>query len=133
MSIASSTRRKTNEAAFRKLRKKQAKAKGAQPAVDPKYRRFIGSLHCVVCILPDETGTCWANKQKSATQAAHTGPHALGRKASDYTCIPLCQEHHLDAPDSYHKMGERKFLAHHGLDKEKLVLAYKASYEEQGE
>jgi hypothetical protein len=47
-----------------------------QPIRDDEYRRFIKSLPCVGCLK-----TWWVDP-------AHTGPHGIGQKACDLTCIP---------------------------------------------
>ena len=33
-------------------------------------------------------------QQTTPTQACHMGPHGISQKASDYTAIPMCAEHH---------------------------------------
>jgi len=40
----------------------------------------------------------------------------MGLKASDLDATPLCAEHHRLGPDSYHRLGERRFLALHEID-----------------
>jgi hypothetical protein len=35
-----------------------------------------------------------------AIEAHHAGPHAMSRKAPDWTCVPLCGRHHRD----YHEL-----------------------------
>jgi hypothetical protein len=42
-------------------------------------------------------------------EAAHTGPHGISQKASDYTCIPLCHEHHRTGNDALDKIGRETF------------------------
>ena len=49
---------------------------------DAKYRAYIRTFPCCGC------GQSWW------VDAAHTGPHALSKKASDLTCIPLCRKCH---------------------------------------
>lgn len=53
-----------------------------KPARDPQYRRWIKSLPCFAC------GRNWL------VDPAHTGPHGISQKASDYNCIPLCRDCH---------------------------------------
>lgn len=61
-----------------------------KPVRDPEYRRFIKRLPCANC------ARTWR------VDPAHTGPHALGRKSSDLTCIPLCRRcHDLFDADPY--------------------------------
>ena len=78
------------------------------PARNYKYRAWIRSLPCAVCGI-------------TPTHAAHTGPHAIGQKSSDYTCIPLCDNCHLFSPDSLHRIGRQEFEQHHNLEIAALV------------
>lgn len=75
----------------------------SKPPRDYRYRAWIRSLPSAVS---GETGC----------QACHTGPHAIGQKASDYTCIPL-------TPDEHRAFDRdpRGFAAAHGLDVPALV------------
>jgi hypothetical protein len=69
---------------------------------------WIRTLPCAICgIIPSE--------------AAHTGPHGLGQRSSDYTCIPLCTEHHTMAADALHRLGVREFEQRFNLDLAALV------------
>ena len=70
---------------------------------------WIRSLPCAAC------GSVFQ------IEAAHTGPHALNQKASDYTCIPLCAEHHRAGNDALDKVGRREFGQRFGLDVFALV------------
>jgi hypothetical protein len=79
-----------------------------KPARDPKYLKAIRSMRCVL----DHTGEC-----RGSVEAAHTGAHGLGQKASDYRAIPLCAEHHRNGRYSIHA-GRRAFEAHYGIDVE---------------
>ena len=55
-------------------------------------------------------------------EAAHTGSdHGTAQKASDYSTIPLCQDCHTLAADSYHRLGREAFERAHGLDLAELV------------
>jgi hypothetical protein len=45
----------------------------------------------------------------------------LGQKSSDSSAIPLCAKHHRAGPDSYHRLGPRKFSQVHGLDIPEIV------------
>lgn len=65
----------------RKPPQKASALHNSAPARDYKYRAWIRSLPSAVSGL-------------SPCQACHTGPHAIGQKASDYTCIPLTLEEH---------------------------------------
>jgi hypothetical protein len=72
---------------------------------DKAYLAFIRQQPCSVL-------GCKSNYQ----EAAHTGDRALGRKADDRQCIPLCPFHHQTGNQSYHKLGRRRFEAVHKLD-----------------
>jgi len=80
-----------------------------KPARSRPYLAWIRTLPCVVC------------GSTRGIEAAHTGPHGLGQKSSDYSAIPLCQKHHWSGRDSYHKLGPRKFAELHGLDLRAIV------------
>jgi hypothetical protein len=57
-------------------------------------------------------------------EAAHTtalGARGISQKSADYSAIPLCLGHHRGNADSYHSVGERKFVEMHGLDIQELV------------
>lgn len=59
-------------------------------------------------------------------EAAHTtalGPRGLGQKTSDFSAVPLCSEHHREARDSYHQLGEERFAQEHLLNLRQLVAA----------
>ena len=47
-----------------------------------RYRRFIKRFPCIVC-----GATRYVDPM-------HTGPHALGQKASDLNCLPGCRQCH---------------------------------------
>jgi hypothetical protein len=85
-----------------------------RPDRDKKYLAWLHTLPCAVC------GT-WR------VEAAHTGPHGLGQKSSDYTAIPLCPEHHRNGSEAHHRLG-RKFAEHHGLNLPALTARLKRCY-----
>ena len=116
-------------------RKRVGAIKGIKPERNPRYLAWIRTLECIVCSWWRNAPELYRRKglwlQTTPTEAAHTGPHGIGQKASDYTCIPLCKEHHTEGRESYHKLGERKFRAKHGLIVVKLTEALRARYEAQ--
>lgn len=73
-----------------------------------KYKRFIRKQPCLIA------NGC----SHEPVEAAHTGPHGIGIKASDLDCIPLCAYHHRRGTLSYHNLGEKRFLEHWGIDLE---------------
>lgn len=74
-----------------------------KPPRDYKYRAWIRSLPSAVSGL-------------DGCQACHTGPHALGQKASDYSCIPLTPEEHREFD-----RDPKGFAAQHSLDVPELT------------
>ncbi len=78
---------------------------------DPEYRRFIKRLPCVACL------RTWR------VDPAHTGPHALGVKACDLKCIPLCRKCH-DQFDA----DPVAFTEKHGLDIPALIAKFNEFY-----
>ncbi len=91
----------------------------APPVLDVKYRSFIRSLGC-----------CVPNCRRGYIEAAHTGPHGIGQKSSDRSCIPLCARHHRIDDNSLHTLGPVKFAARHRIDIHVLVEAYNLYYRE---
>jgi hypothetical protein len=76
----------------------------ARPVRNSRYLAWIRTLPCLVC------------GARRGIEAAHTGPHGLGQKSPDTSAIPLCTKHHRTGNDSYHKLGQRKFVELHNLD-----------------
>ena len=73
-----------------------------------RYLAWIRSLPCAICgAVPSE--------------AAHTGNGGMRIKASDYSTVPLCSEHHTAAADSYHNLGKAAFELRHNVQFAKLV------------
>ena len=81
-----------------------------KPVRNPDYLRFIRRQPCCVC------GKSWG------VEASHTGPHGLGQKAPDESCIPLCRNHHTAGRDSYHTLGRIRFSEVHNLDIPAIIL-----------
>ncbi len=55
-----------------------------KPIRDPEYRRFVKRLPCLACLNTWNVDPC------------HTGPHGIGQKSCDLSCIPLCRSCHRD-------------------------------------
>src|SRR5579863_7869046 len=85
-----------------------------KPVRNPEYLQWIRTLPCTVC------------RTTRAIEAAHTGPHGLGQKSSDWSAIPLCARHHRTGRDSYHKLGPRKFSEVHHLNITSIVARLNA-------
>ena len=88
----------------RKPPKRESVLHPNQPARSVQYRAWIRSLPCAVC------GTSFG------VEAAHTGPHGVQQKASDYSCIPLCHPHHRTGNDALDKIGHLAFEQRFGLE-----------------
>ncbi len=121
-------RRRKNERANKRDRQRRGAASGKQPAKDAAYLDFIRSLPCAVCVRLAEAPGGY-KPQPSQTEAAHVGTRGLRQKCSDYEVLPLCVFHHRTGPEAHHVLG-KNFWAHHGMDKEKLVLGYRMAFEE---
>jgi hypothetical protein len=85
-----------------------------KPVRHPGYLAWIRTLPCAVC------------RATRGVEAAHTGPHGLGQKSSDWSAIPLCARHHRTGADSYHKLGPRKFSEVHHLNIPAMVARLSA-------
>ena len=85
---------------------------GTKPVRDPAYLRFIKRLPCVACLR-----TSWIDP-------AHTGPHGIGQKACDLTCVPLCRRCH-DLYDA----NPRLFAERHQLDISALIERFNSFYQ----
>ena len=75
-----------------------------KPPRNPSYLNWVRSLPCSVC------------RTTRGVEAAHTGPHGLGQKSSDFSAIPLCGRHHRTGNDSYHRLGPQRFAEMHQLN-----------------
>src|SRR5690242_2933110 len=79
------------------------------PARNEDYKTFIRRQRCCVCgRLPSE--------------AAHTGMDGgMSQKASDYSCVPLCNVCHTAGGKSYHRIGRKEFERLHRIDFDVIV------------
>lgn len=87
--------------------------RGSKPVRDRKYLQFIKRQASVVSGL----GGC---------DPCHTGPHGVGQKASDLSCIPLTRKEH-DQFDA----DPRGFALQHGLDIPALIARFNAQFYSQ--
>jgi len=90
-----------------------------KPVRDEKYKAFLRKLCCVIC------------GSYRAVEAAHFGAHGLSQKASDLDTLPLCRWHHRTGPQSYHKLGARRFVAFYKLDVHKHQERLRTFYRER--
>jgi len=84
----------------------------APPVRDESYRRWIRSWPCIACAT------------RRGIEAAHTGPHGIGQKASDLSCIPLCHAHHAEM-----HQGVRAFEAQYSVDVPQIVAEFNQIWE----
>lgn len=126
------TRRQINERKNKMERMKRRKTSDKWPARDKDYRKFVSTFACVLCFLrywkSILAGTLPIGFMRGAiftTQACHMGPHGIGQKASDYTVIPMCDEHHEVFGSSIRKLESI------GIDYAKLAASLRAQYEKE--
>lgn len=82
---------------------------------DLKYLAAVRKMPCVL------SWGCFYRECKGSVEAAHTGGHGMGQKASDRRAIPLCKGHHTDLKTSYHNLGRRRWEAHYSVEVEAIV------------
>lgn len=85
---------------------------GSEPTRDPAYLRFLKRFPCIGC-----GRTSWID-------AIHTGPHALGQKASDMDALPACRKCHQE-----YDACPWKFVFKHSLDIPALIHMFNAFYQ----
>lgn len=89
------------------------------PARSKKYMAFIHTFACLVCGL-------------ALVEFAHTGPHGLSQKSSDFSGIALCAEHHRTGRYAIEKIGSVRFAEVYGLDLRAKILEYQFKFEQAG-
>lgn len=138
-------RRRRNNRAFKRERKRIGAIKGNKPARDKDYLGWIAALPCLICWLV-EWLAIWRGemylsdltlrdvfvpRQTTNSEAAHTGPHGMSVKAPDSDAIPLCRHHHQEAKDAQGK--SRNWFAEHDLDRDAVLTDLRAQYEAERE
>lgn len=86
----------------------------APPVRSEDYRRWIRSWPCLACAT------------RRQVEAAHTGAHGLGQKASDLQTVPLCKEHHAEL-----HQGVRDFEERYQIDFADVVAMFNAIWAER--
>lgn len=100
-----------------------------QPRVEcPAFLEFVRSHPCCVCGAPPKSQAAHLRMQSLEWGKRETGK---GERPSDRWANPLCQECHLDGPDSQHKLGEKKFWSQVGIDPFALASALYDQFEKQ--
>lgn len=74
------------------IRRQRKQRRG--PVRDWRYRAFVREHRCATC-----------RTRRYAIDAAHTGSHGIGQKASDMSTVPLCRCCH----NLLHKIGPEAF------------------------
>lgn len=69
---------------------------------DSQYLKFVASLGCMICRKP--------------AIAHHTETGGIGVKGSDYSCINLCDNHHVSGQYAVHRIGVESFEEHFNID-----------------
>ena len=91
---------------------------------DWAYMSWIKSQQCIVCESQHQPNF-------GRIYAHHAGQRALGRKAADRSCIPLCWKHHDRASSqSIHVLGVR-FWAVYKLDRAAVIAELVERYENE--
>lgn len=89
-----SLKRKTPLRRRKPIRTKRGKPRKSARVRDPLYMAWVREQPCAVSDWMDDA-------HEGRIHAHHAGPRPYGRKASDYTCIPLCDKHHR----AWHDLG----------------------------
>ena len=74
-----------------------------KPQRNPRYLAWI------------RTQPCWVCGSTRAIEASHAGTHGIGQKSPD-SSRSRQREAHRTGPDSYHRLGPKKFSQTHNLD-----------------
>ncbi len=83
------------------------------PGRSQAYLDYIRSLPCIVCRQPAEPH--------------HTETAGVGLKGSDFSCVPLCREHHGKS----HNMTAYEFRSKYGISMQRLGWPYLIKWADQ--
>ena len=86
----------------------------APPVRSEDYKRWIRSWPCLVCAT------------RRQIEASHTGPHGLGQKAADTSCVPLCKKHHAEL-----HQGVQDFQERHQIELANVIAMFAAIWAER--
>ncbi len=65
-------------------------------------------------------------------EAAHTGGHGIGQRASDYRAIPLTPRlHRWEYAGSWHRLGRKAFEERYGIDVEQEIVRLNGAWAAQ--
>ncbi len=141
-------RRRANQKAAKRERRRIRSIKGIWPEVDAEYCDWIRGLPCVVCLIVNHLrhgGTAASGLlafidvithphefpiERFGAQCAHVGEiRGIGQKCSDRETAPLCGKHHdRGAPEGHHDLG-KGFWSFYGIDREALIAALNEAWE----
>jgi hypothetical protein len=76
------------------------------PGRNPEYLDYIRRQECYVC-------------QQKPCEPHHAGG-GVGRKGSDYSCVPLCRKHHREL----HDIGKSTFMKQYEIRLSEAVEKY---------
>lgn len=77
---------------------------------DKKYLRWLAEYgKCLIC------GTHHAISPHHLLQVP-SEPNAMGLKAGDNWCVPLCHKHHVGDEGVHRHGNEKDFFGQHGID-----------------
>lgn len=72
------------------VRRRRSKPRRSSRVVDEDFKAIVRTLPCRLRILL---------RCEGPVEADHQGPHGLGMKADDTTCVPMCRKHHRERTD----------------------------------
>lgn len=111
-----------------KRAKKRVLRYGGLPE-NPAFLAFVRTLPCILIGLTAYAplGTLQIRHVcRFRVEASHVGRAAMGLKAADETCLPMCSEAHRLGPFAYHKSAPIFWIVW-GLNKERLVSETRAA------
>ena len=84
---------------------------------DPKYRKFVGGLPCLIC----------GEKAEFHHESGLGDSGGMSKKCSDYFGVPLCRMHH----DERDRLGFKSFWGKYWKDPHSIVMFCLIEYAQQ--
>lgn len=75
------------------MRQRRATPRRSDRVRDPEFMRWVRRQPCSVRVDPPDPNRL--TPCSGRVQADHMGERAVGRKADDITCAPMCAGHHV--------------------------------------
>ena len=90
---------------------------------DPKFRRGYKDPKRMAAIQNIECSLCYhlGEKQTTRTMAHHRHGYGAGKKESDLLTMSLCEFHHQEGPDAFHKLSRVAWEKKFGVTQEELI------------